>query len=695
MEKINDAISVLVIDDDVIVRVMTEEILSATGMRVAAVANFQQALQCIGETLPDVVLLDVVMPEQNGFVCLQALQTAYPDLPVIMLTGIEDTNAIERAFEMGAADFIHKPIIWPVLRNRLQFVVRAARDRKQLAASEAELRTVQRRARLGGWYWLPQLQRLHCSEETLWLLDLPKSQPLVSLIDFCRYVCVDDAESLQQAFAKAAVIEGKLEFDLRIVDGQGLERILHILGETDSDTLVLQGTLQDISAYKRFEAEVHRLSFYDNLTGLPNRALFKDILEQAMGYCDRYRAQCGVLFIGVNQFKLINESLGPQLSDRLLRQFAERLQPLLTDNGSTHRQKPGIARLADAEFTLLIDHISNAGEVGMLAERIADLLVPPFPVDGHTVHLSAHIGIVVYPGDGVSVDDIIKNGESAMRTAREEEGRCYQFYSAARSRQALRRLSLENSLRQALEHDQFLLHFQPQVDSTTQRIYGVEALLRWRHPQKGLLLPEQFLAVAEETKLIVPIGRLVLVKALAAVSHWDNCGLPPLTMSINVAAGQLQSGDLLDDVLALLAEHDLPPDRVTLEITESQLMKDAEATLQWLQRLKQIGVRIAMDDFGTGYSSLSYLKRFPIDILKIDRSFVADIPENREDLAIIHTILALARSLGLEIVVEGVENQRQVEHLAAQGCNRFQGFYFAEPLAGEALPAYIRRNNGN
>jgi diguanylate cyclase (GGDEF)-like protein/PAS domain S-box-containing protein len=452
----------------------------------------------------------------------------------------------------------------------------------------------------------------------------------------------------------------------------------------------LRGVTMDISARKEMEVRLAHLANHDPLTGLPNRNLLADRLGQALIAAARHARAAGVLFLDLDRFKVINDSLGHSAGDRLLKAVAERLQDSV-------REGDTVARLGGDEFIVILDDMAQPQDAALVAQKILESFVQPFHVEVpeaggvQEFFFTTSIGISLYPGDGEDVDTLLKNADTAMYRAKERGGNSYQFFTPEMDTRARQRLSLENALRNALERREFVLHYQPQIDLATQNVIGVEALLRWNHPEQGLVAPADFIPLLEETGFIVPVGEWVLREACAQATAWRASGLPPLRVAVNLSARQLRHERFADTVAAALADTGMDPGDLELEITESAVMQQVEVSLETLSRVRALGVRLAMDDFGTGYSSLSHLKLLPINTVKIDQSFVRDMPADENDAAIVQAIIVLARTLRLDVIAEGVETKEQLAFLRAHGCDAMQGYLFSRPLpAAEVKPLLDR-----
>jgi diguanylate cyclase (GGDEF)-like protein/PAS domain S-box-containing protein len=436
--------------------------------------------------------------------------------------------------------------------------------------------------------------------------------------------------------------------------------------------------LTDVTEQRRMTRELAYLATHDPLTGLVNRALLNDRLCQAIARAGRSSLSLAVLLIDLDRFKNVNDGLGHAAGDQLLVALTERLRALL-------RSVDTVARIGGDEFAVLLQDLARPGDAVTVAEKILSCLTEPFQLAGYEVNVSASIGISIYPGDGASPDELLRNADAAMYGAKRKGRNCCNLFSSEMYAEALGRLELEGQLRTALQRAEFVLHYQPTIDLASNRVTGVEALIRWDSPQRGRVSPATFIPLAEETGLILPIGEWVLSHACRQCLDWQTRGLPQMHIGVNISARQFFHGDLLGLVTRVLEETGLAADRLMLEITETMLMEDVDGAGQTLRALKTRGVQLALDDFGTGYSSLNYLKRLPLDFLKVDRSFVANIGHKQEDEAIVRAVVALATSLGLRVIAEGVEEQDQLSFLREVDCHAAQGFLFSRPLPASEL----------
>jgi len=434
---------------------------------------------------------------------------------------------------------------------------------------------------------------------------------------------------------------------------------------------------------KSAEERLAYLAQFDVLTGLPNRHLFHDRLTQAIVQARRSERPMGVLFIDLDRFKLVNDTLGHSAGDKLLKEAAARLAQCVR-SGDT------VGRFGGDEFGAILSDLAKPGDASIVAQKVIDALARPFHLEEHETYVSGSVGIALFPADGGEADALIGNADVAMYRAKEQGRNTYQYFTSEMNERAVQRMQLEAALRRAMERNEFQLHYQPKVDLESGAICGLEALLRWRHPDRGTVLPAEFIPVLEDSGLIVPVGEWVIREVCRQLNAWKEAGLAALPVAINLSARQFQQKDLEGTVRRILRDAGIEPSLIQFELTESLLMRDTEAAARTLRGLKESGVKLSVDDFGTGYSSLAYLKRFPIDTLKIDRAFIRDVTTNPEDAAITLAIIGLAHSLKLKVVAEGVETEDQLDFLSSHACDEMQGYYFAKPAAPAEMGAMLR-----
>ncbi|WP_331346596.1 EAL domain-containing protein [Cellvibrio sp. UBA7661] len=804
---------VLIVDDDEAARLTTSITLERAGYRVMEAADCASARARFAETRPDIVLLDVLLPDGDGFsLCRELLsQPRGRDLPIAMVTGLDDISSIHNAFESGAMDFITKPVSWGTLPFRIQFILRANKAIKEASIGEGKTRAllagipdiILRIDRDGhvidmqvGTYvnemeeWVvydpvtgeghlpgpvygilaPQIRRVFAGKgeqlvEFDWSQAARKPRTWEARVilreqDEVVMVIRDISQRKQQEAELrlwAKVFEGSNEAILItdtnlniILVNKTYERItgyseqevlgvdtakvgaqlhshsffrnlVHILKEKGhwqgelinqrkngekfptwySISQVLNSDGQpenyiaifsDISERKKSRERIDFLAHHDSLTELPNRALLNDRLEMAINTAKRRGEKVGILFIDLDRFKNINDSLGHTAGDNILCQTAARLSEAV-------RTDDTVARLGGDEFVVLLPRVRDERSLVEVAIKVREELLKPYTLEDMPLHLSPSIGIAVYPEDGEDPNTLIKNADAAMYLAKEKGRNNYQFYTPVLNARTLDRLKLEHDLRQALALGQFELHYQPQIQlsgdqSANLHLYGAEALIRWRHPERGLVPPNHFIPLAEEIGLIIPLGAWVIAEAARQVTHWKNSGVADLVVSVNISALQFHQAGFLSEVQSLLAAAGAAPSSLELELTESMLMSDMEVSIQVLQAFRDLGYRIAIDDFGTGFSCLNYLRRLPANILKIDQSFVRDMGSDSASLAIVSSIIRLADSLGMKTIAEGVETAEELALLEQQGCRLMQGYHFSKPLPAAQFEDWVAKWNG-
>jgi diguanylate cyclase (GGDEF)-like protein len=436
-----------------------------------------------------------------------------------------------------------------------------------------------------------------------------------------------------------------------------------------------------LAAFIERKATEDRLSYmaqFDALTGLPNRSMYLDRLGHTLIEAARDKLAVAVLFVDIDRFKNVNDTLGHSAGDTLLVKIAERLK-------SSVRLGDSIGRLSGDEFAVAVAHLAREDHAAVVAQKIVTALAAPFVIEGHSVYVSASVGISVYPSDGTEPDVLVKNADTAMYRAKQSGRNAYQFYLPQMQARATQRLRLESQLRGALDRDEYRIHYQPKINLATGLISGLEALLRWQSPDRGLVQPGEFISVLEDAGLIIPVGEWVIASVCSQIRRWQSAGAVVPPVAVNLSARQFRQQDLDAVIGRILMDSQIDPRLLEFELTESILMTDAESAVDTLRQIKARGIRLALDDFGTGYSSLSYLKRFPLDALKIDRAFIRDVTENPDDVSIVVAIISLARSLRLKVIAEGVETQEQLAFLRRHGCDEAQGYYIARPMDTDSV----------
>ena len=547
---------ILVVDDDPAIRLVIRHAMQQNGYQVIEASNGLEAVQYSIRQIPDLILMDAVMPEMDGFRATEEIRKieACDDTPILMATSLDDDDSISRAFSVGACDYITKPFNWSVLKHRV---------RRMLQAANAQRR-------------------------------------------------------------------------------------------------------------------IQHLAYHDALTGLPNRMLFMDRIDQAISRAQREKGQFALLFIDIDHFKVINDSMGHDAGDQLLNLISIRLREIL-------RKSDTVARLGGDEFTVIIEYLQHPDDVIQITKNILSALDLPAEVNGKEVYVGGSIGIAMYPQDGENFGVLLKNADTAMYKAKDLGRNTFQFYASEMSHKAMQRLELENQIRTALKEDQFEVYYQPKVNLQNNKCIGVEALVRWNHPQRGLISPDDFVPLAEEIGLITQLDEWVMKAACLQFMQWKQQGYTLQNLSVNISSRHFKEGNLIEYCTTLLEMTGIAPECLEIELTESALVDNYSNAKYILDKLHTMGLRIALDDFGTGYASMAYLKEFPFDTVKIDRSFIRDIPQDHEDAAIVTAMIQLSQALKLNIVAEGIETDQQRLFLYENACGYGQGYLWSRPVSAAEL----------
>jgi len=558
-------------------------------------------------------------------------------------------------------------------------------ERDLLLANE-RLSLAQRTAAAGVWDWDIGKGTLIWSDEFFRLLGLDPTTAVASFDTWRRTVHPDDLQRAEEVIMASIRNHAPLFNEYRIVLPTGAVRWINAVGDTtygaDGNAQRMIGICIDATERKQAEAQIQFLAHHDHLTRLPNRFVAMERLKMTMAYADRAKENVALLFLDLDHFKAINDSLGHNMGDLLLVEVARRLQTCLRESDTVSRQ-------GGDEFLVILTNIHDLTAVTDSAARIVNALAAPYEIDGHALAVTVSVGIAIYPNDAKDTQTLMQRADTAMYHAKATGGNEFTFFSEQMNVAVAETQAIRSELRQALAGGEFALHYQPQIDLASGRILGAEALLRWHSPRRGLMLPDEFISIAEDCGLIVPIGDWVLQEACRQAVHWQQAGLPELTVAVNLSAMQFRRGNLQQSVVQALSASGLAPDLLELELTESILITEAEFARETLRNLRSLGIRFAIDDFGTGYSSLAYLKRFPIDKLKIAQTFVQGMDSNPEDAAIVHAVIQMARALRLKTIAEGAETAKTIEHLRLHHCDEVQGDYYSQPLTEEEFAQYL------
>ncbi|MEN9416968.1 MAG: hypothetical protein RI988_588 [Pseudomonadota bacterium] len=643
--------------------------------------------------LPDLVLLDVMMPGMSGYEVSAAMResAAWRHIPVVYVTARNDPQSESQALQSGAVDFIHKPVNKDVLRARVRLHLMLEQQRRAVRENEERMRLAAQAANFGVLDYDLVRDTAFWSIETRRIFGIPADHPAPPPRDVPPFVHAEDVPVVRTAMDRALdpLGSGELESKHRVIRPDGSMRWVQCKGRAQFEgdagnrrAVRLHGVFLDVTAQEQARQQLDFLAFHDPLTSLPNRVLGMERLQQAIGSAARHGTQLAVLYLDLDKFKYVNDTHGHALGDLLLKSVARRLSGSL-------RAEDTLCRLSGDEFMLVLPNVKGANQVTQACERLLARHEEPFDLDGIRVVISFCAGAALYPQDGASGETLMRNADMALYEAKKTGVGSFCFFEPEMNANLVQYVQTREALLHAIEHQEFELHYQPQVSLADNRVVGVEALIRWRRPGYGLLPPVAFIAAAEETGLIVPIGRWVLQEACRQAARWQAHGLPRLFVAVNLSAIQFRHGSVESDVREALAASGLDPSLLELELTESILLQSDEALSSLMERWERQGIRLTIDDFGTGYSSLAYLKRLHVHKLKIDRSFVINLREDDQDQAIVRAMLQIARSLNLQTVAEGIEQADLAERLRLMGCDEVQGYLYARPQPAADLQDWL------
>ncbi|MCC7052153.1 MAG: EAL domain-containing protein [Gemmatimonadaceae bacterium] len=691
---------ILVADDDLVMRSMMSAVLAESGFTVIEAADGSEALSRALSARPDLIVLDVVMPGLDGFqVCEQLRAVAgMAEVPVLMLTGLEDTHAIRRAFEIGATDFATKPLSPALFSHRVHFMLRSVDMVSELRESEARLGNAQRLARLGNWELDLKRRVVSGSPETFAILGLDVAQREVGIEALRALVTPGDLESLDAAVHRVIRGDASFEHECRVTPPEASSRNICLMGQLvrrgASRELCIAGTIQDITERTVAEERIRSLAYYDALTGLPNRLMFTERVRTAMSLARRNNTRLALLLVDLDNFKSINDTLGHGAGDLVLQEVGARLRTIVRDTDAVSHEIGGdgflpVSRLGGDEFLVAVADLEAGDEAAGVARRILSALRLPLTVGSNEIFVGASIGISVFPDDGADFEAVFRNADVALYHAKDAGRNTSEFFSAAMNETAMYRMLIETSLRRSLERDELSVHYQPQVDVQTGRLLAAEALLRWTHPDIGHVSPAQFIPLAERIGMIAPLTEYVLHSASKSLRHWHDLGGTGMRVAVNLSTQLFRQRDVLQRLADIPEQYGVDPSCVEFEITETTLLDSPADAERILTMFRERGFRVALDDFGAGYSSLSHLRRFALDTLKIDRSFIRELLSGPRELEIVGALIALAHRLGIEPVAEGIEEPSQREALLAKGCRVMQGYLIGRPMPAYAMSALV------
>ena len=741
--------TILMADDTPANLAVLAHVLEEKGHQILVAQDGEEALQRARFVQPDLILLDVMMPGIDGFEVCRRLKAndALRDIPVIFMTALSENNDKLQGFEVGGVDYVTKPFqIEEVLaridvhlalratqrmlseknhllqkevtlrqhiESRLQqahdlLEERVAQRTEELAQANLRLTAeISERARVAESLRMSEARMRRLVESNIigiyfWTVDgkiTEANDAFLHLLGYTQQDLKDEKVFLKNISAPeySAPTRHALETLLRNGSAPPLEkeyvhkdgsRVPILVGAALTGDAQQEGVafVLDLSKHRQAEERIRYMADHDALTGLPNRALLQDRLQQAIAQAHRNQIQVAVLFIDLDYFKHINDSLGHQIGDCLLKMVAERLQGCVREGDS-------VARLGGDEFVLVLPLVNGAADAALVARKALAALDAPYICENHTLHVAGSIGISLYPDDGADVDTLMRTADTAMYYAKEKGRGNYQFFTPSLNRAAQHRHAMTNALRHALSNNELTVHYQPQVDLDSGAIFSAEALLRWRRSDMTPVACNEFIMIAEETGLILPIGEWVLREACKQLRRWHELGFKHLLVAVNLSPRQFFQPNFQDTIKRILEETGVAADRIDLEITESILMQRTEENIATLNQLSDMGIKLSIDDFGTGYSSLAYLHRFPVDALKIDRSFVSGIGQDSNDTALVTAIISMAQSLRLKVLAEGVETREQVDFLRTHGCPAAQGFYYSAAVPADLFTDLLRKQS--
>ncbi len=669
--------NLMIVDDFELNRDMFGRRLEVRGFSVHKAESARRAIEIMDSGCAlDLILLDIMMPDMDGFQLLEFIRSRYSpsELIVFMVTAKDDSQDIVRALALGANDYITKPIDFAVVVARINNHLARKRAEQALRDSEERYALAARGANDGLWDWDLRENQIFFSDRWKTMLGYAPEEIGSSPDEWFERVHPDDKPRLKGELRRQCKGDSEnLYLEHRMLTREGNWRWMVTRG------LVVFDREHQATRMVGWQMDTSQRVDHDRLTALPNRGLFLDRLRWAITKAQREEVEAfALLYIGLDRFKLVNESLGHERGDQILQLVAARIQKLI-------RPQDTLARMGGDEFALLVEHIEGLGSVTHMAECLKEGMTQTFDLHGEEVHITVSIGIVLGEPDAENTE-LLRRAHRTMEVAKDQGKNTYVFYEESMDAKQLYHLKLESRLRRAIEKNELFLVYQPQIETRSGRMVGVEALLRWRNGDRGIVPPSEFIPVAENSGLIEPIGDWVIHEACRQNKAWQDAGLDPIRVAVNLSSKQFRNGERLYGVVeAALAQTGLAAGHLELELTESLLMINVTEGRELLTRFHQLGTHLSLDDFGTGYSSLSYLKKFPIDSLKIDQSFVRDIDSDADDAAICTAVIGMAHSLRMSVIAEGVETHRHLQFLKTLDCDYMQGYHFSKPVAPEQI----------
>jgi diguanylate cyclase (GGDEF)-like protein/PAS domain S-box-containing protein len=653
----------------------------ANNTELTRVASLSEAEKLLGQRAFDLILLDLGLPDSQGLDAVRRAHAVAPRVPLVVLTGMDDESLAAQCLQVGAQDYLIKGQIetrgllralrYAVERKNMEEALFVEKERAQVTLNCIGDAVICTDAD-GKITFL----NLVAEKMTSWTRQEAAGRPMAEVF---RILDANTRETTPSPTERSVELNQTVHLPMNCIlvrrDGSEvpIEDSVAPIHDREGKPTGAVVVFRDVSVARAMALEMTHSAQHDFLTGMPNRMLLNDRVNQAIAWAQRNSKKVAVLFLDLDGFKHINDSLGHPTGDKLLQSIAKRLVDCVRGSDTVSRQ-------GGDEFVVLLTEVGQSEDAAITARRMLQTVAEAHSIDQHDLHVTTSIGVSVFPDDGLDAETLIKNADTAMYQAKENGRQSYQFFKPAMNVRAVERQSIEESLRRALERDEFLVHYQPKVNLKTGDISGAEALIRWNHPTRGMVPPGDFIPIAEDCGLILPIGNWILREACKQARTWMDAGLPLTTMAVNISAMEFRDEDFLEGVFKILEQTGLDPRSLELELTESVLMKRAESTQSILKALRASGVQLAVDDFGTGYSSLSYLRKFPIDALKIDQSFIRQITTAPDETTIVTAVISMGRSLKLRVIAEGVESQEELAFLQAHQCDEAQGYYFSRPV---------------
>jgi diguanylate cyclase (GGDEF)-like protein/PAS domain S-box-containing protein len=655
---------------------------------VTHVQSLAEAEKSLLQGNVDIVLLDLGLPDANGIAVVRRAQAAAPRVPLVVLTGMDDELLAAEALHEGAQDYLIKGQIearglFRALRYAIERKLMEEALFEEKERAQVTLRSIGDGVVCADIHGNITFLNLVAERTTGWSFQEAMGRPMVEIFrtrDGANGESIETTAEVAMLQIRSMHMPSSSMLICRDGSAIPIEESIAPIHNREGRAIGAVIVFRDVSEARATAMQIAYSAQHDFLTGLPNRMLLNDRIDQAIILARRSQLQVAVLFVDLDGFKHINDSLGHPIGDQLLKSIAMRLVSCVRGSDTVSRQ-------GGDEFVVLMADVSRPADASAMAIKILEALSKAHCIDEHDLHVTASIGISTYPDDGLNAETLIKNADTAMYQTKENGRHGFRFFTPAMNARAVERQSIEEDLRRALRHQEFTMHYQPKICLRTMTIIGAEALIRWVHPTRGTLVPAQFIPIAEDSGLILAIGKWALREACLQARSWVDAGYRGISVAVNVSALELREGSFLEGMLAILRETRLEPALLELELTESVLMKRVDPTIIILKILRERGVHVAIDDFGTGYSSLSYLRKFPIDTLKVDQSFVSQIGSGGGDAAIVTAVISMARSLNLRVVAEGVESQLELDFLQSRQCDEGQGFYFSRPVAA---PDFLR-----